>query len=161
MGMAELVVAAVVFEGRSKSAVAREYGISRRWVITLVQRYLDEGDAGLAPRSRRPRRSPDQTPAKIEDEIIAIRKRLDRAGQEAGAATIAAHLERRHGHSPAVSTIWRTPDRPWLCHTPAPQAAQELLHPLRSSHAQRAVADRHHPLSPCRRNRRRDPQHRR
>jgi transposase InsO family protein len=107
MGMAELVVAAVVFEGRSKSAVARDYGISRRWIITLVQRYLDEGDAGLVPRSRRPHRSPNQTPAEIEDEIIAIRKRLDRAGHEAGAATIAAHLERRHGHCPAVSTIWR------------------------------------------------------
>jgi len=107
MGMAELVVAAVVFEGRSKSAVARDYGISRRWVITLVQRYLDEGDVGLAPRSRRPHRSPNQTPAEIEGEIIAIRKRLDRAGHESGAATIAAHLERRHGHSPAVSTIWR------------------------------------------------------
>jgi transposase InsO family protein len=107
MGMAELVVAAVVFEGRSKSAVARDYGISRRWVITLVQRYLDEGDAGLAPRSRRPHCSPNQTPAVIDNEIIAIRKRLDRAGHEAGAATIAAHLERRHGHSPAVSTIWR------------------------------------------------------
>jgi transposase len=88
--MAELVVAAVVFEGRSKSAVARDYGISRRWIITLVQRYLDEGDAGLVPRSRRPHRSPNQTPAEIEDEIIAIRKRLDRAGHEAGAATIAA-----------------------------------------------------------------------
>ena len=107
MGMAELVVAAVVFEGRSKSAVARDYGISRRWVITLVQRYLDEGDVGLAPRSRRPHRSPNQTPAEIEGEIIAIRKRLDRAGHESGAATIAAHLERRHGHGPAVSTIWR------------------------------------------------------
>jgi hypothetical protein len=32
MGMAELVVAAVVFEGRAKSAVARDYGISRRWI---------------------------------------------------------------------------------------------------------------------------------
>ncbi len=88
--MAELVVAAVVFEGRSKSTVARDYGISRRWIITLVQRYLDEGDAGLVPRSRRPHRSPNQTPAEIEDEIIAIRKTLDRAGHEAGAATIAA-----------------------------------------------------------------------
>jgi transposase InsO family protein len=107
MGMAELVVAAVVFEGRSKSAVARDYGISRRWVITLVQRYLAEGDAGLVPRSRRPHRSPNQTPTEVEDEIVAIRKRLDRAGHEAGAATIAAHLERRGGHSPAVSTIWR------------------------------------------------------
>jgi transposase len=36
MGMAELVVTAVLTEGRSKSAVARDYGVSRRWVITLV-----------------------------------------------------------------------------------------------------------------------------
>ena len=107
MGMAELVVTAVVFEGRSKSEVARDYGISRRWVITLVQRYLAEGDAGLLPRSRRPHRSPNRTLRAVEDEIIEIRKHLDRAGHEAGAATIAAHLERRHGHSPAVSTIWR------------------------------------------------------
>ena len=84
MGMAELVVTAVVFEGRSKSEVARDYGISRRWVITLVQRYLAEGDAGLEPRSRRPRRSPGQTAAAVEDEIIKIRKDLDKAGHEAG-----------------------------------------------------------------------------
>jgi transposase InsO family protein len=44
----------------------------------------------------------------LEDEIVAIRKDLDRHGHEAGAATIAAHLQRRHGASPAVSTIWRT-----------------------------------------------------
>lgn len=107
MGMAELVVTAVVFEGRSKSEVARDYGISRRWVIMLVQRYLAEGDTGLLPRSRRPHRSPNRTLRIVEDEIIQIRKHLDKAGHEAGAATIAAHLERRHGHSPAVSTIWR------------------------------------------------------
>lgn len=107
MGMAELVVTAVVFEGRTKSEVARDYGISRRWVITLVQRYLAEGDAGLVPRSRRPHRSPNETPRDLEEEIIEIRKELDKAGHEAGAATIAAHLDRRHGHSPAVSTIWR------------------------------------------------------
>jgi transposase len=34
--MAQLVVTAVVVEGRSKSEVARDYGVSRRWVITLV-----------------------------------------------------------------------------------------------------------------------------
>ena len=107
MGMAELVVTAVVFEGRSKSEVARDYNLSRRWVITLVQRYLAEGDAGLTPRSRRPLRSPKRTPLALEEEIIEIRKQLSHAGHEAGAATIAAHLERRHGHGPAVSTIWR------------------------------------------------------
>jgi transposase InsO family protein len=107
MGMPQLVVMSVVLEGRSKSAVARDYGVSRRWVITLVQRYLAEGEAGLAPRSRRPGHSPSRTPVAVEDEIVRIRKDLDKHGHEAGAATIAAHLQARHGRAPAVSTIWR------------------------------------------------------
>jgi transposase InsO family protein len=107
MGMPQLVVTAVLVEGRSKSEVARDYGVSRRWVITLVQRYLAEGDAGLQPRPRRPFRSPNRTAKDIEDEVIALRKELERDGHEAGAATIAFHLQRRHGVSPAVSTIWR------------------------------------------------------
>lgn len=107
MGMPELIVTSVLTEGRSKSEVARDYGVSRRWVITLVQRFLAEGHSGLVPRSRRPRHSPNQTPTAVEDLIVAIRKELDRDGHEAGAATIAYHLEQRHGHAPAVSTIWR------------------------------------------------------
>ena len=107
MGMPQLIVTAVLVEGRSKSEVARQYGVSRRWVITLVQRYLAEGDAGLHPRSRRPVTSPLQTLRVVEEEIVAIRKELDRGGHEAGAATIAFHLEQRHGSTPAVSTIWR------------------------------------------------------
>lgn len=107
MGMPQLVVAAVLVEGRSKSAVARDYGVSRRWVITLTQRYLIDGEAGLAPRSRRPHTSPRQTPGPVEDEIITIRKDLDRHGHEAGADTIRTHLLRRHPTAPAVSTIWR------------------------------------------------------
>ena len=107
MGMPQLIVTAVLVEGRSKSEVARQYGVSRRWVITLVQRYLAEGDAGLHPRSRRPVTSPLQTLRVVEEEIVAIRKELDRGGHEAGAATIAFHLAQRHGSTPAVSTIWR------------------------------------------------------
>src|ERR1700678_241229 len=107
MGMPQLVVTAVLVEGRSKSEVAREYGVSRRWVITLVQRSLAEGEAGLRPRSRRPRTSPRRTAKNLENEVIELRKELDRDGHEAGAATIAFHLEQRHHTSPAVSTIWR------------------------------------------------------
>src|SRR2546421_245039 len=77
MGMAQLVVASVLVEGRSKSEVARTYGVSRRWVISLVQRYLSEGEAGLAPRSRRPLRSPNRTPADIEDQIVEILNLID------------------------------------------------------------------------------------
>src|SRR4051794_1361554 len=107
MGMPELVIASVLVEGRTKAEVARDYGVSRRWVITLVQRFLAEGEAGLAPRSRRPKTSPHRTSPRLEDEIVKLRKELDRDGHEGGAATIAAHLIRRHGCSPAVSTIWR------------------------------------------------------
>ena len=107
MGMPQLVVTAVLVEGRSKSEVAREYGVSRRWVITLVQRYLVEGQAGLEPRSRRPLTSPQRTAQEIEDEVVALRKELDKSGHEAGGATIAFELQQRHGTSPAVSTIWR------------------------------------------------------
>jgi transposase InsO family protein len=105
--MARLVVTAVFVEGRSKSEVARQYGVSRRWVITLCQRYLVDGDAGLEPRSRRPHRSPHRVPVEVEDQIVEIRKRLDRDGREAGAETIAFHLQGERGSSPAVSTIWR------------------------------------------------------
>jgi transposase InsO family protein len=107
MGMPQLVVTAVLVERRNKSEVAREYGVSRRWVITLVQRFLAEGEAGLRPRPRRPLHCPHRVTQDIEDEIVALRKQLERDGHEAGAATIAFHLQKRHGVCPAVSTIWR------------------------------------------------------
>jgi transposase InsO family protein len=105
--MARLVVTAVLVEGRSKSEVARDYGVSRRWVITLVQRFLAEGDAGLEARSRRPRSSPHRVSETVEEEVVSLRKELRDLGHDDGAQTIAFHLERRHGHAPAVSTIWR------------------------------------------------------
>src|SRR2546425_6546733 len=107
MALGRLVVAAVLVEGRSKSEVARTYGVSRRWVHELCRRYDAEGDGGLDPRSRRPHHTRNQTPAAIEDEIVSLRKLLAEQGLDAGAHTIAYHLERVHGRSPAVSTIWR------------------------------------------------------
>jgi transposase len=145
MGMPQLIVAAVVVERRSKSEVARQYGGSRRWVITLVQRYLAEGEAGLEPRSRRPLRSPRRTPVEVEDEIVKIPKELDRGGHEAGAATIAFHLAQRHGASPAVSRIWRILAARGFV-TPAAQTPQEQLHAVRRRTAQRALAAGPHPL---------------
>jgi len=107
MSMARLVVTAVVVEGRSKSEVARDYGVSRRWVITLVQRFLAEGEAGLEPRSRRPKRSPRQLDVAVENRIVAMRKHLVELGHDAGPHTIAFHLERGEGQSLSPSTIWR------------------------------------------------------
>jgi transposase len=106
MSLARLVVTAVRIEGRSKSAVAREYQISRRWVHGLVCRFDAEGEAGPAPRSRRPRTCPVRPPVRVEEAIVGWRKRLSEHGLDAGAATIAVHLAGRFGQAPSTATIW-------------------------------------------------------
>jgi transposase InsO family protein len=107
MSMSRVVITAVVAEGRSKSAVARDYGVSRRWVQKLVARYLAEGEAAFEPRSRRPNSSPWQTSQAVEESIVGWRKQLTEAGYDAGAQTIAWHLRRQAGWSPSPATIWR------------------------------------------------------
>jgi transposase InsO family protein len=107
MSLARLVITAVYVEGRSKSEVAREYKVSRRWVQKLAARYDAEGEAAFEPRSRRPRSSPHRVSGELEEQIVALRKSLTEQGLDAGAGTIAFHLAQRHGRAPAVSTIWR------------------------------------------------------
>jgi transposase len=80
MSMARVVIMSVVLEGRSKSEVARDYGVSRRWVQILVSRYLAEGEAAFEPRSRRPRTLPHRTPGAVEDQIVELRKQLSEDG---------------------------------------------------------------------------------
>ena len=109
MSMARVVITAVVVEGRSKSEVARDYGVPRRWVQKLVARYQLEGAAAFEPHSRRPHSNPHRT--SVEDEVIAWRKRLLDVGLDAGAETIAWQLRRETGSSPSVATIWRVLSR--------------------------------------------------
>lgn len=120
MSLARLVVTAVKVEGRTKSEVARDYGISRRWVHELVRRFEEQGAAGLEPRSRRPRASPSRVPTQIEDEIVMLRKVLSEQGLDAGAHTIAYHLRQVHGTAPAPATVWRILQRRGFV-TPQPQ----------------------------------------
>ena len=113
MSKAQLVITAVVVEGRSKSEVARDYGLSRFWVQELVKRYEAEGAAAYTARSRRPHHNPHAIDAALEDTIVRLRKTLTKQGYDAGAATIAEHLNRDPAIAevPAVSTIWRVLSR--------------------------------------------------
>ena len=120
MSLARLVVTAVRIEGRSKGEVSRDYGVSPRWVYELVRRFDAEGEGGLEPRSRRPRGSPQQTSVQVEDEIVELRKALTDEGLDAGANTIAYHLNKRQGRAPSVATIWRILSRRGFV-TPQPQ----------------------------------------
>lgn len=92
MSLARLVITAVTVEGRSKTAVARDYGITRFWVQTLVKRFEAESDAAFQPRPRRPHSNPRAVGLEVEDEIVRLRKMLTKNGLDAGAETIAAHL---------------------------------------------------------------------
>jgi transposase len=51
MSLARLVVTGVRLEGRAVSEVARDYGVSRQWIYTLLRRYDAEGERGLEPQS--------------------------------------------------------------------------------------------------------------
>ena len=109
MSKAQLVITAVVLEGRSKTEVARDYDLSRQWVHQLVTRYHADGPAAVEPRSRRPHHHRQAVSAEVEDRIVRLRKSLSKQGYDAGAATIAEHLTRDPtiADVPAVSTIWR------------------------------------------------------
>jgi transposase len=76
MSKARLVITAVVVEGRSQSAVAREYGVSQGWISRLVARYRAEGEAAFEPRSRRPHTSPTRLPQTAIDLIVELRNKL-------------------------------------------------------------------------------------
>ena len=70
----EFVVAARRRE-KSFTALCQEFGISRPTGCLWVQRYQQQGVAGIAERSRRPTNSPRQTAREVEDKVVAMRQR--------------------------------------------------------------------------------------
>src|SRR5207245_9128065 len=127
MSLARLVVAAVRFEGRSKAEVAREYRVSRPWVHELIKRFDAEGEAGLEPRSRRPHRSPAQTPVGLEEEIVELRTNLADRGLDAGAPHHRVPSSRASRRRSFCGHHLEDPVPPGVRHPPAPEAAAGLL----------------------------------
>lgn len=111
MSKNRIIVSSVVLEGRPESVVADDYGVTYRWVHTLVQRYLAGGWEAIEPRSRKPHTSPTRIPPEVEAEILRLRRELLAEGHDAGAHTIAFHLAQTLATPPSVATIWRTLQR--------------------------------------------------
>jgi transposase InsO family protein len=107
MSKARVIVLSVVEQGMSKADAARKFGVSRRWVHTLVERYETGGLNALEPRSRKPHTSKAATSPEIRDRIIHHRQSLRTEGLDAGPVTIAWHLEQEGITAPAISTIRR------------------------------------------------------
>jgi transposase InsO family protein len=58
----------------SVAELCRRFGISRQTGHLYLRRHREEGDAGLADRSRRPLTSPWRSPDEIEAKILGLRK---------------------------------------------------------------------------------------
>ena len=87
----------------SMAELCRRYGISRRVGYKWIERYKLDGIEGLQDHSRAPKRHPNQTPATIEERILALRAKHSRWGP----TTLKAVLERKDAAVkwPARSTI--------------------------------------------------------
>jgi transposase InsO family protein len=111
MDLAGYVINAVLVEGKSVKEVCAAHDISRSWLYELIARYRQDGHDGLKAQSKRPNSSPTRVAVTVEEEIVALRKELTDLGVDAGAHTIAYHLQRRHRRHkravPSVATIWR------------------------------------------------------
>lgn len=89
-------------ENANFSKLCRRFGISRKTGYKWLQRYREEGESGLADRSRRPQRSPRRSPAEIEELVVGVRREYPAWGGR----KIKAYLERKGHHSlPSPSTL--------------------------------------------------------
>src|SRR5437899_10885987 len=99
------IVDAVVLEHRSPTELARDHGISRRWIHKLVKRFKEGGYAALEPRSRRPKSCRHQVETQVQELIVKLRGELTAAGHDAGADTIAHHLIGQVAKAPSLATV--------------------------------------------------------
>lgn len=113
------IVDAVVLEHRSPTRLARDHGISERWVFELLRRFKEGGYASLEPRSRKPKSCSHQVGSRVQGLIVKLRGELTAAGHDAGPETIHYHLSQTQVEVPSVATIWRILKRKGLI-TPQP-----------------------------------------
>ena len=67
---------------RSMAEVCRDFGVSRKTGYKMLSRFLEEGDAGLADKSRAPRSHPNQTSPDVEASVLRVRKQYPTWGSK-------------------------------------------------------------------------------
>lgn len=98
------LVQLVIRDGWTQARVAERLQVSRGTVSKWVARYRAEGAAGLADRSSRPHRSPNQTSQRTERRIVALR-----VTRRWGPHRIAYHLHLPQSTVSKVLTRYRVP----------------------------------------------------
>lgn len=103
----QVIVLSILHDGLTPTQAALRFGVGRTWIYQLLARYKTGGLEALEPRSRRPQSNSRSLGNQVRSQIITLRKALLAQGLDAGAASIAWHIEQGGVKSPALSTIWR------------------------------------------------------
>ena len=103
----QVIVLTLIHGGLTPTQAALRFGLSRRHLHRLLARFKAGGLEALEQGSRRAKSNPRAITQEIRDEIIRLRTHLLAQGLDAGAASIAWHLQEATLHTPALSTIWR------------------------------------------------------
>jgi transposase InsO family protein len=94
------------------SDLCRAHWITRPTGYAVLRRYAQAGQCGLEEQSRAPRRHPNQTPAEIEAQVLALRRKHPRWGPR----TLKKILDDAGISCPAASTVGELLDREGLTH---------------------------------------------
>ncbi|HLS14520.1 MAG TPA: helix-turn-helix domain-containing protein [Beutenbergiaceae bacterium] len=78
------IVLAVLEGGLSPVQAAGRFGVSKRWVYTLLARYRSGGLEAVDPQSRRPHTNPHATDPETIAAVLALRESLTKQGLDAG-----------------------------------------------------------------------------
>jgi transposase InsO family protein len=103
-------------DSRSVARTCRHFGVSRKTFYKWRQRLTEFGEAGLADRSRAPRRSPRALAPDVISKILYLRQHY-----HFGPSRIAAYLVRFHQQSVAQSSVHRVLIRHGMNRLPANQ----------------------------------------
>jgi transposase InsO family protein len=98
----QLLVERVCEQGWAIAHAAKAQGVSRQCAHRWINRFREEGEAGLRDRSSRPHHCPSQTPVEVEEAIVVMRREERRGqdwiGPELGVpARTVSRVLRRHG----------------------------------------------------------------
>lgn len=99
-----VIILAITEGGLTPSEAAERFGISKRWIHTLLSRYHTSGLAAVDPQTRRPHTNPNATDEATITTILDLRDTLTAQGLDAGAESI---WDRLPEPRPSTSTIWR------------------------------------------------------
>jgi transposase InsO family protein len=107
MSKMRVIVLAITHQGLTKEQASQKYGVTKRWIDILLNRYREGGLEALEPKSRRPNSNPKTTAPELVEAVKQMRYELENQGLDAGPVSIHWYLTQQGLTPPSTATIRR------------------------------------------------------